>query len=1091
MIKARYIVVLFIALALVPTALAQNVSRGSIGGVVEDATGAVVAGAKVTASSQYGSREATTEGDGSFLIQNLEPGKWNLKVGMSGFKTAEVKEVDVRLNERANITIKLEPGAVTEIVEVSGATVGIDLSTTSSGANIPATLFYNAPVSRNITDIPYLAAGVGDSLGVGQPNPSISGGTGLENMYIVNGVNITNAGYGAIGSYSNIYGSLGSGVQFDFVKEVQVKTSGFEAQYGQSIGGIVNMITKSGGNDYHGSGYFYAGPAWLEATRRQPNRTRFNKSDELLGVSTYDVGGEVGGYISKDRAFWYAGFDTVFNNQDRHGPANFLSNALGEVSVDNRVYNYSAKLNANITKDQNHQFEASIFGDPANQPTAFVRSGGRGAAGALTSDFPERRSSALKYGSVNWTLRYNGVIKPTWLMNASFNWARNRVDERDFPSVWRIEDRTEGTVGGVNPVGDGIPTPATSRGLNELGGLGFFENTVGNNKQYAINGSNSVHGLGSHQVDYGVTYEDIDYQWFHARTGPNWIMPCFNFTGAGINFRDGIGAASADCGATNFGFDGRLQLGNPAFGFFITQRRGAFTGKTGTTHSKYGALYLQDAWALNRFITLKLGLRWEQQIVRGVDAEYHFTNNYSPRVGIIVDPWGDRKTKAFFNFGRFFEKMPLDGAVRSLSNESAYLNMRFAVSNPFALNPLWNSILTPANASAACAAAPATLAGLQTCLDDPANWIADSVHNLNNTAFFGSPVFTGGITVFAPGTKMQYQDEYVVGVEHEFRGGVLVSGRYLDRRVRRIVEDLAGATPGCANDGTCVQQFVLGNPTASTDIFLNTHCNDPNEDPTIEDLNLGVGCLASGYVGPSITDGGPGAGGDLLPDGLADGFPQVVRRYRAFELGVEKRFSKNWQFISNLRVADLVGNYEGLFRNDNGQDDPNITSLFDFVGGSLLGDQFKPGPLPTDRRYTSNVYASYLFDNGFNFGVGWRVQTGYPLSKLQAHPVYLNQGEVPLGGRGAFGRSPITSNFDLHGDYTWKVTERYRVKFVADLFNVLNMRRLNRVDQFSDTGFLSGVNPPIQPNPDFLGPTRDFNAYQRPFNARLAIRFEF
>src|SRR2546425_6671945 len=130
-------------------------------------------------------------------------------------------------------------------------------------------------------------------------------------------------------------------------------------------------------------------------------------------------------------------------------------------------------------------------------------------------------------------------------------------------------------------------------------------------------------------------------------------------------------------------------------------------------------------------------------------------------------------------------------------------------------------------------------------------------------------------------------------------------------------------------------------------------------------------------------------------------------------------------------------------------------------------------------------------NNGINVGTGWRYQTGYPLSKLGAHPAYLNQGEIPIGGRGSQGRSLATTNIDAHVDYTWKISERYRIKFVADLFNVIYARRVERVDQFADTGFLSGVSPPIQPNPDFLGPTFANNAYQRPFFARLAIRLEY
>jgi hypothetical protein len=147
--------------------------------------------------------------------------------------------------------------------------------------------------------------------------------------------------------------------------------------------------------------------------------------------------------------------------------------------------------------------------------------------------------------------------------------------------------------------------------------------------------------------------------------------------------------------------------------------------------------------------------------------------------------------------------------------------------------------------------------------------------------------------------------------------------------------------------------------------------------------------------------------------------------------------------------------------------------------------------LPTDRRHVANVYGNYTFENGFNFGMGWHVQSGYPIDRLRAHPSYLNQGEVPVGGRGSEGRSPVINQFDMHGDYTWKMTERFRTKFVADIFNIFNRRTINRIDRFEDTGFVSGQSPALAPNPDFLLVAGNPNAFQRPIYLRLAVRLEF
>jgi hypothetical protein len=791
------------------------------------------------------------------------------------------------------------------------------------------------------------------------------------------------------------------------------------------------------------------------------------------------VGGDVGGYVVKDRIFWYGGLNYVWNNNIWQGPSNFGSFALGEVDNKARILNYSGKLNINLDQSSRHQFEFSIFGDPANNPLGVNRT--------LLTDFADRQLSKLEYGSRNWTLRYNGAVTDSWLINGSFNWAFNKFEESGFPDIYGVQDRTEALSTTANTVGDGSPTPATSRGLNNVGGIGFFENNEGNNKQWAFNGTNIFKAWGGHEIGYGMQLEDIDFDWEHARSGPDWNVPCVAFDGSAIP-----GITPSDCNRPVFGAQLRLRTGGPA-GFRFQQIRGAFTGRTGTTNTWYGALYAQDSWSMNKWITLKLGVRVERQRIEGAISGYTFSPNWAPRVGFIVDPWADRKTKIFFNFGRFFEKVPQDLAVRSLSEERSYISYFFAVTNPTSADPLWNSTVNP---TAGCSAT----ASLASCLHNPANWLLDQAHTLNLT-----PVFSGGVTNFVPGAKQQYQDEYVVGFEREFKGGVIIGARYVDRRVQRVLEDVAALTVGGANTGVDFfgnplhQDFLLGNPSRNLDAFQNTLCFDglavTTEDPTQEDTDpnsptFTLGCLASG-AGSAAGSGYAPNGGSAGPDGLPDGFPDAVRHYRAFEFSLEKRFAKNWQLAGNWRISKLEGNYEGLFRNDNGQTDPNISSLFDFPFSNNLGDQFTPGVLPTDRRHITNLHASYLFDSGFNLGVGWRLQSGYPVDRLRAHPSYLNQGEVPVGGRGAEGRTPVTSTIDAHADYTWKMSDRFRVKLVADIFNLWNARRLNRIDRFEDTGFVSGQVPALAPNEDFLKPLNVANAYQRPLYARFAMRFEF
>ena len=236
-------------------------TTGSIAGTVTDATGAAVQNATVTVTGETlpTPRTATTGDEGTFNFDGLIPGAYTLKVEMTGFKGASVTGLEVNVGRASSISIKLEPGQVSEVVTVSG-TAATDLSSTAVGQNLSDTLFQNIPVQRSVTSLFYLAPGVADSGKGGAANPSISGGSALDNLYIADGVNITDSAFGGLGTFTRNYGTLGTGINTSFIKEVQVKTGGFEPQYGQSQGGIVNIITQSGGNEYHGALYGFMRP---------------------------------------------------------------------------------------------------------------------------------------------------------------------------------------------------------------------------------------------------------------------------------------------------------------------------------------------------------------------------------------------------------------------------------------------------------------------------------------------------------------------------------------------------------------------------------------------------------------------------------------------------------------------------------------------------------------------------------------------------------------------------------------------------------------------------------------------------------------
>jgi hypothetical protein len=215
-----------------------------------------------------------------------------------------------------------------------------------------------------------------------------------------------------------------------------------------------------------------------------------------------------------------------------------------------------------------------------------------------------------------------------------------------------------------------------------------------------------------------------------------------------------------------------------------------------------------------------------------------------------------------------------------------------------------------------------------------------------------------------------------------------------------------------------------------------------------------------------------------------------VHKYKAVEIELNKRFTNNWQLLSNWRISKLTGNFEGHFRNDNGQTDPGISSLFDFTAGSfgLLGDQFKPGPLNTDRRHVVNIYGNYEFSKekgfkriaGLNLGPAIHFETGVPISRFNAHPAYLNAGEVPVGGRGSLGRTAPYFRFDFHANYPLRISEKVKLNLIGDFFNVFNSTKVRLPDQNAQLTVGS-------PNVDFGKPT----LFYLPFNMRVGVRLEW
>ncbi|MGH9712765.1 MAG: TonB-dependent receptor [Candidatus Acidiferrales bacterium] len=1142
--KAWILGILFLAVlvAFAPSVMAQeSASKGSLNGTVVDSTGGAIVGAQTTLMGPQGNQSKVTNGSGTFIYQDLIPGNYKLSVEMKGFRRAEVSEVVINVGRVSAIRVQLEPGSVTSTVEVVSSAVTVDTASTAVATNLNDDFYNKLPVQRNVAGLFYLAPGVVSGGGTGASNPSIGGATGLENLYIADGVSITDTAFGGLGIYSRVYGSLGTGINLSFIKEVQVKTGSIQSQYGGATGGVVQIVTKSGGNQYHGAVAGYWQPNAFEAARLNPDSFGLaNPFGSLIHNSTADVSGELGGPVPglKDKLFFFGSFDpTLLGTTQRAAPLSGIS-AFGDLTGRTYSYNYAAKLTFKLN-DRN-TIEGSVFGDPSHRNNFPWFSLAEGVNG-----IPNRTSfSNANFGNRDVVARYNGTLSPTWVVNLDATWQNNHFTEGGYDnSISAINDQTQTAAG---PIGNGTIMPGIQQGNFFAVGRGFVENTEDDSYGAHINTSKIVNFWGQHSVDVGYGYNRPFYKGVRANSGPAITPPLANEDG---------GSPSGQCTGGPCPWAGEFSnylwrllpasavdsavpclscpiMNVPGVGpepVILSETRGEFGvasdgfehfSTTGRTHSAY----LNDSWTINKYVTLNAGIRWQQERLIGENANYTFTDNWSPALGVTIDPIGDRKNKIWFSFGRYNYNLPLDLAERSLTNEKDLFNLFLAPDYVTAGTNGCVPTVFQGNTYNRCVVLNSS--GTVTPIVDPA-------HDLNHSAN-GIPIgiFGSGSSLEAihTATRLTYEDEYVIGAEHQFSRGLVLTARYMHRSLRRIVEDTGGISPEAALAGV-PQQFSITNPSKNLDIFTNpvqvdyiqanglpAACGTGNFNIFPLTNSVGIAqtdsqgndsaCFAegidasTGQTVPVGINGCPSTGpctaaGSVTPDGIPDGFADPIHKYWSMVFEVNKSFSHNWQLRANYTISKVFGNFEGAFRNDNGQSDPGISSLFDFTPGNfgLLGNQFTPGILSENHQQVANGYFSYVFDHGMlknlTLGTGVTVSTGTPISELAAHPVYQNAGEVPIGGRGSQGTTPTTGRVDFHGDYVMNVTEKMHLRFGVDLFNIANTKRTLFFNQNLDLGL--GVS-----NADFLKPANLTGApisassgIQSPFNARVFARFEF
>ena len=977
-----------LAMALFASPLFAQGTTGTISGRIVDPQGLPVPGAVVTVTGPQGMKSTVSGGDGRFNVPFLTPGNYSVRAELQGFKAVEQKDVNVGLGQTADVPLKMEVGGVTETVQVTGTTPVVDVSSTTVGATLTTSELAQIPVGRRVADVMYLAPGVSSSGMVGRMNPSISGASGLENQYVIDGTNVTNTGYGGLGSYSIVFGSLGNATPYDFVQEIQIKTGGYEAEYGQSTGGVVNVVTKSGTNAYRGSLFAYGQPRGIQGTYNQFQAA--NGSVSTVGASQSDAGVEFGGPAVKNRVFFFGAIDPSWTKTIYNAPPGFALASLGDISRDRRTVSYAAK--ATVQLGSGHKVNASFFGDPSHGDVGPQRTSA--LLRTTTSGF-----STLDYGGHQQTVRYDGVINSHFLLEANFARSNNTISELPSVDTWAISDQTV------------TPTLVS-------GGIGRYEK--GNqslNKMGAIKATNV---FGGHQVKYGFEYSNVAYNQFNNITGPTFTTPDGRTTATGASI---------------------TILPDVTFGKIYRVTRANYNNGHDTTQ-RYWDLFLQDTWKIGNRLTINPGVRLDQETMDGdLIKGWQLKNNWAPRIGATFDPFGDGRTKIYGNYGIYYNRVPNDLAARALSADDGFSRIDYFDAG--LTRPVPAGTVTRTSATAAATTTHVILLGSG----------ADDVD---------------------PNAKMSYNNEIVLGFEREIMARTTFGIRYVFRNTGRVLEDItdcpmaAYELPATASV-PCGEIYILTNPTSSSPINAQAI--------------------------------------RLAPSLGAVKFDDPTHRYHSVEFLLDRK-SESWIGHLSYRWSRLRGNFEGFYRDDNGQSDPGISSLYDFPtndptyvanfpGAGNIQYLGQDGILPLDRPHQIKMYGNYMFHAGLNVGVNVSLSSGRPLTPMAANPVYDSPGEIPVAPRGSgiqtidgfLERTPFESQVDLEAAWALKFAGNRRITFMADVFNLFNEKRILNYDQ--DTQLNAGT-----ANKDFGKPVNSLLSgtpaqYQVPITLRIGARFEF
>jgi hypothetical protein len=1127
-------------LLLVAGAVAQETTAG-LQGTVKDPSGAVVSKAHVvvTGTSLVGDKATDTDGSGYYRFANLPPGTYSITVTASGFAISKRQGLVLEVGHLPSVDFALAVGGHETIVEVSGETPAIDVTTNQTMTNVTEDIINNVPHGNSYQSMIQFSPMArneplaGSAGGTGGSMPG-SSGNGLAYGYSVGGAADSENGYLIEGQDTESIsgGYSAANVPFEFIQEVQIKTSGIEAEHGGALGGVVNVIMRKGSNGFHGQlfGTYETSAANASPVpnpslglRYDPNSLGSPDSSTSCGgapcggfdatAQEYQVkkdhyrflqpGVTIGGPVVKDRLWFFLGFapyvQSVARTVDFSPSTNPANAILGKqyFTRDTQTYYSTARLDASLTQ------KVRLFGSWLNQyahRTGVSLPAADSAFGQANEDINTpivSYSHGLGWSAPNATYNVGADITLTQRIVSTTRFGYFFQNYHDFgwqtstPNVlWRASG-----VGATDRQGNPLPS-----GFQQPSGFSTAPYDSTYTRYNASKHYQFDQDVAFFKSGWGGTHNlKIGYQ-FNRLTNvinQNGNVPLvriypghhswFPFTATGVT----------NCGLLAAQYSGHCS-GLDGYAYVLDFSTILPALASDNNH----ALFVQDAWTVRPGLTLNLGVRVEKEylpapggyknLIKTID--FGWKDKVAPRLGFAWDPTRTGKAKIFASYGVVNDVMKILLAQTSYGAQS-YEECAYALGpdssgnfNPAAINSIFVN-------SRACPNGPPTTGGNFASGAPPANFVDQAsgvslIENINLRPWEPS----------APNIKPYRQHEYVGGVDYQLARDWALEARYDRRRLDHILEDMS------LNDPFWGETYTVGNPGEGVN-------------STIDGYAAYLASLGQAFGVPNWIFNGPLTQQFAGPFGTCPSCPhnpKAVRNYDGVELRLTKSTSHGWAGMFSYTYSSLWGNYTGLTNTDQtdggspGRNSPDTSRAFDepfyYFGANGRSNN---GPLATDRPNTFKGYVYYQLPwkkQTTTIGIFQTAYQGSPQASFidigtmfgnqvsEAVDVFgrdkwVNMTQDPTTGAITLGnpytrRAPWFTQSDFNLAHSIRTGEHQSLGFSVNVFNILGQRVV--------TSYYGGMNStffpsPLLPQGNVLSNASSYQAYESGYNVQALI----